>query len=82
MSENAQNEMWRTVLLGETRGLDLTRKIVRPIPAGQRCKLCEAPMNKPGSALLKPFGFGPSKLNRRLCRACFRHIEKQPWAMR
>jgi adenylate cyclase len=35
-------------------------------------------MNKPGSVLLKPFGFGPSKLNRRLCRACFRHIEKHP----
>ena len=28
--------------------------------------------------MLKPFGFGPSRLNRRLCRACFRHIEKYP----
>ena len=28
--------------------------------------------------ILKPFGFGPSKLNRRLCRACFRSVGKKP----
>ena len=28
--------------------------------------------------ILKPFGFGPSKLNRRLCRACFRSVDKKP----
>jgi adenylate cyclase len=78
VGEHEQNDAWRTILLGETRGLDLTRKLVRRIPAGPRCKLCEAPMNAPGSVLLKPFGFGPSRLNRRLCRACFRHIEKHP----
>jgi adenylate cyclase len=76
--EQERSDAWRAILVGETRGIDLTRKIVRRIPAGPRCKLCEAPMNKPGSVLLKPFGFGPSKLNRRLCRACFRHIEKHP----
>ena len=78
MSEQGQNEAWRTILVGETRGLDLTKKIVGRIPSGPRCKLCTAPLNAPGSILLKPFGFGPSKLNRRLCRACFRHIEKHP----
>jgi adenylate cyclase len=78
VSELEQSEAWRAALLGEARGLDLTRKIVRRIPAGPRCKLCEAPMSKPGSVILKPFGFGPSKLNRRLCRACFQHIEKHP----
>jgi adenylate cyclase len=78
VSELEQTEAWRAALLGEARGLDLTRKIVRRIPAGPRCKLCEAPMSKPGSVILKPFGFGPSKLNRRLCRACFQHIEKHP----
>jgi adenylate cyclase len=78
VSELEQSEAWRAALLGEARGLDLTRKIVRRIPAGPRCKLCEAPMSKPGSVILKPFGFGPSRLNRRLCRACFQHIEKHP----
>ena len=28
--------------------------------------------------LLRPVGFGPSKLNRRLCRACFRSVGKHP----
>jgi adenylate cyclase len=78
VSEHEQSEFWRTVLLGETRGLDLTKKIVGRIPSGPRCKLCTAPLNAPGSILLKPFGFGPSKLNRRLCRACFRQVEKVP----
>jgi adenylate cyclase len=79
VSEHEQSTFaWRSVLLGEGRGLDLTRKLVGRIPAGPRCKLCTAPMRPPGSVLLKPFGFGPSKLNRRLCRACFRHIEKHP----
>jgi adenylate cyclase len=72
------NEAWRAALLGEGRGLELTKRLVGKVPAGPRCKLCTAPMNPPGSVLLKPFGFGPSKLNRRLCRACFRHIEKHP----
>jgi len=28
--------------------------------------------------LLKVLGFGPTKLNRRLCRACFRSLDKRP----
>jgi adenylate cyclase len=72
------SEAWRAALLGESRGLDLTKKLVGRLPAGPRCKLCTAPLRPPGSVVLKPFGFGPSRLNRRLCRACFRHIEKYP----
>ena len=50
----------------------------RTDPAGPRCKLCAAPLKAPGSVLLRPFGFGPSGLNRRLCRACFRSMGKKP----
>ena len=76
--DHGQTEAWRSVLTGEVGGLGLMRKVVRRIPSGPRCKLCEAPMSAPGSVLLKPLGFGPSKLNRRLCRACFKYIEKKP----
>ncbi len=48
------------------------------MPAGPRCKLCEAPLRPPGSVVLRLVGFGPSRLNRRLCRACFRSVEKHP----
>jgi adenylate cyclase len=72
------SEAWRGILTGNARGLRTIRRLVGWIPAGPRCKLCLAPLRAPGSVVLRPFGFGPSKLNRRLCRACFRSIGKYP----
>jgi adenylate cyclase len=72
------SEMWRAVLMGDLTQLKYFRAILGKIPAGPRCKLCAAPLKAPGSVVLKPFGFGPSKLNRRLCRACFRSVDKKP----
>ena len=77
-SADSHEHAWRAILTGQVRGLNTTRKLVGWIPAGPRCKLCLAPLRPPGSVLLKPMGFGPSKLNRRLCRSCFRSIEKHP----
>ncbi len=76
--EHAHAEQWRAVLMGEARGLTVTRRLVGWIPAGPRCKLCLAPLRPPGSLALKLVGFGPSRLNRRLCRACFRTVDKIP----
>jgi adenylate cyclase len=72
------SDEWRAVLMGESRGLERTKRLVGWIPAGPRCKLCFAPLKPPGSVVLRLVGFGPSKLNRRLCRACFKQVEKQP----
>jgi adenylate cyclase len=72
------SEMWRSVLMGDLNQLRYFRAILGKIPAGPRCKLCAAPLKAPGSIILKPLGFGPSKLNRRLCRACFRSVDKKP----
>jgi adenylate cyclase len=71
-------EAWRRILSGDLRQLRLFRSVLGRIPAGPRCKLCLAPLKPPGSVVLRPFGFGPSRLNRRLCRACFRSVDKQP----
>ena len=71
-------EAWRAVLTGDLGQLKYIRAVFGRIPSGPRCKLCLSPLKAPGSVLLKPFGFGPSKLNRRLCRACFRSIDKRP----
>ena len=76
--DRGQEEAWRAILMGEARGLETTRRLVGWMPAGPRCKLCLAPLKPPGSVVLKLFGFGPSRLNRRLCRACFRSVEKHP----
>lgn len=74
----AHEDAWRAILMGEARGLTTTRRLVGWMPAGPRCKLCLAPLKPPGSIALKLVGFGPSRLNRRLCRACFRAVEKHP----
>jgi adenylate cyclase len=71
-------EAWRAILTGQVRGLNVTRRLVGWIPAGPRCKLCLAPLRPPGSLAMRLIGFGPSRLNRRLCRACFRSVEKHP----
>ena len=71
-------EMWRAVLMGDRGQLKYFRAIFGRIPSGPRCKLCAAPLKAPGSVILKPLGFGPSKLNRRLCRGCFRSVDKKP----
>ena len=76
--EVGHEEAWRAILTGQVRGLNVTRRMVGWLPSGPRCKLCLAPLGSPGSVLLRPLGFGPSKLNRRLCRACFRSIGKHP----
>jgi adenylate cyclase len=69
---------WRAILNGELGQLKYIRAVFGRIPSGPRCKLCLSPLRAPGSVLLKPLGFGPSRLNRRLCRACFRSIDKRP----
>ena len=76
--EAEYSEVWRAVLMGEAPGLERTKKLVSWIPSSPRCKLCLAPLKAPGSIVLKPFGFGPSTLNRRLCRACFKQVDKMP----
>ena len=73
-----RSEKWRRVLSGDLGQLKYLRAVLGRIPAGPRCKLCAAPLKPPGSVVLRPFGFGPSRLNRRLCRACFREVDKQP----
>ena len=47
------SDEWRAVLMGESRGLERTKRLVGWIPAGPRCKLCFAPLKPPGSVVLK-----------------------------
>jgi adenylate cyclase len=79
MEEPLPNEeTWRGMLTGELPGLHRMRRMMGLIPSEPRCKLCAAPFGRPGSLLLRLVGFGPSKLNRRLCRGCIRSVEKTP----
>jgi adenylate cyclase len=74
----AGDETWRGLLTGELEGLRRMRRMMGWIPSDPRCKLCAAPFGKPGSTLLRLVGFGPSPLNRRICRVCVRSVDKKP----
>ena len=74
----AHEEQWRAMLTGELRGLQRVRRIMGRIPSEPRCKLCAAPFGRPGTMLMRLVGFGPSSLNRRLCRGCIRKMDKMP----
>jgi adenylate cyclase len=76
--DTEQQEAWRAALTGDIGALKHFRTILGKIPGAPRCKLCLAPLKAPGSVIVRPLGFGPSKLNRRLCRACFRSLDTKP----
>ena len=48
------------------------------LPAPPRCKLCNAPFRGFGGALMRVIAYGPSPLNRRLCKWCIRAVSKHP----
>jgi adenylate cyclase len=77
-SESRHSEEWRRLLSGERESIKRMRRILGAIPSEPRCKLSAAPFGSPGRFLLRPFGFAPSRLNRRLCRTCFGSLDKKP----
>jgi adenylate cyclase len=81
LAGKSQEEKWRAVLMGEARGhicwTPWMRRFNRSIPSEPRCKLCDTPFGRPGG-LMRFIGFGPSRLNRRICSGCIRALEKRP----
>ena len=74
-------EEWRCVLEGEIGGhfcwKPWVRRVSRAIPSEPRCKLCHTPFGAPGN-VLRFVGFGPSRLNRRICNGCINALQKKP----
>jgi adenylate cyclase len=81
MAQQSPEEKWRDVLMGEARGhicwSPWLRRISRAIPSEPRCKLCDTPFGPPGN-IMRYIGFGPSRLNRRICSGCIHALEKRP----
>lgn len=80
-AKQSHDQKWRDVLTGETRGhicwAPWMRRISRAIPSDPRCKLCDGPFGPPGN-IMRFLGFGPSTINRRICRHCVGALEKNP----
>jgi adenylate cyclase len=78
MAKPSVDEMWRQMLTGDYPRLHGMRKIWGALPSPPRCKLCNAPFRGPGGLLMRAIAYGPSPLNRRLCKWCIRAVSKHP----
>jgi adenylate cyclase len=70
--------MWRQMLTGDYPRLHSMRRMWGALPSPPRCKLCNAPFRGPGGVLMRAIAYGPSPLNRRLCKWCIRSVTKYP----
>ena len=77
MAEKRQ-DYWERILTGNARGVAFMRGLMGAIPAGPRCKLCQAPFGQPGRGFVRLLGASQSPLNRRLCKMCLRSLHKKP----
>src|SRR5262245_36993295 len=73
-----EEEAWRRILTGKVAGIRRIRRIMGSIPSDPRCKMCAAPFGRPGNVFVGLTGFRQSKINRRLCRGCFRKLDQNP----
>jgi adenylate cyclase len=78
MTKLTVEEMWEQMLTGSYPRLHRMRKMWGALPSPPRCKLCNAPFRGPGGTLMRAIRYGPSPLNRRLCKWCARAVHKHP----
>jgi adenylate cyclase len=78
MAKLTLEEMWEQMLTGEFPRLQRMRRIWGALPSPPRCKLCNAPFRGPGGVFMRAIAYGPSPLNRRLCKWCIRAVQKHP----
>ncbi len=67
----------RGFLSGEDPGLKRFRRFMWRIPRGPNCKLCAAPFEGPGGAVLKHLGFARFPGNPAICGACIKDLNKR-----
>ena len=73
---NPNDEMWKNLLTGNDPDLVRLSRLFQRIPSAPRCKLCHAPFGRPGSVVLKPFGWGRWAANPTMCRICARGLDR------
>jgi len=66
----------RGYLTGEDPGLARVRRFMRRIPHGPNCKICAAPFEGLGGAVLKHVGFARFPGNPAICGNCIRDLNK------
>ncbi len=66
----------RGFLSGEDPGLARSRRLFRRLPSSPHCKLCAAPFEGPGGAVLRHVGFGRFAGNPAICNLCIKGLNK------
>ena len=66
----------RGFLSGEDPGLARFRRFMGHIPHGPHCKLCSAPFEGPGGAVLRHLGFARFPGNPAICGSCIKSLNK------
>ncbi len=66
----------RGFLSGEDPGLARFRRFMGRIPNGPHCKLCAAPFEGPGGAVLRHLGFARFPGNPAICSSCIKGLNK------
>jgi adenylate cyclase len=66
----------RGFLSGDDPGLARVRRVMRHIPHGPNCKLCAAPFEGPGGAVLRHVGFARFPGNPDICGSCIKSLNK------
>src|SRR5690349_5018288 len=73
---SSPEEAMRGWLVGDDPSLARVRNVMRRIPRGPNCKLCAAPFEGPGGAILRHFGFARFPGNPNICNSCFKDLNK------
>ena len=66
----------RGFLSGEDPNMARFRRVMRRLPHGPNCKLCAAPFEGPGGAVLRHFGFARFPGNPAICSSCIKSLNK------
>ncbi len=69
-------EAMRGFLSGEDPNAARFRRFMRRIPADPHCKLCAAPFEGPGGAVLRHLGFARFPGNPSICGSCIKSLNK------
>lgn len=76
MAKRTPNEVMRAFLLDEPGRLARMRGVMRRIPSSPHCKLCAAPFEGPGGAVLRHVGFSRFAGNPAICNSCIKGLQK------
>ena len=69
-------EQMQEFLTGSSRAGTIVRRVFRRVPHGPNCKICSAPFEGPGGAILRHVGFGRYAGNPAICNFCIKDLQR------